>query len=226
MIWILGDTHGNFNDFYANRATFGHKKSEISKNDFVIVLGDFGLLWSNDSANSREIELIKWINDRPFTTLFVDGNHENHFRLDNLEMVEMFGSKVGKISDSIYHLKRGEVYTIDGKKIFTFGGGQSIDKHLRKTNISWWDRELPNFAEYKNGLDNLDKNNWIVDYVLTHECPTTAYNLIANRYRLEKTGDYDLPKYFEEITKKLSFKLWYFGHYHLDIILDDKFIVL
>ena len=40
----------------------------------------------------------------------------------------MFGGQVGVLNESIFHLKRGYVYTIGEKKIFTFGGGYSIDK--------------------------------------------------------------------------------------------------
>ena len=105
------------------------------------------------------MNLIKWLDEKPWTTLFIDGNHENHTRLDKLPLVDMFGSKVGKVNDNIFHLQRGHVYIIEGKKFFTFGGGYSIDKARRITNESWWEREMPNYAEYELGLDNLKKHD-------------------------------------------------------------------
>ena len=41
------------------------------------------------------------------------------------------------ISDSICHLMRGQVFDIDGKTFFTFGGGNSIDKAWRTPGVSW-----------------------------------------------------------------------------------------
>ena len=71
---------------------------------------------------------LDWLNSRNFTTLFVDGNHENYTRLYNdYSVVEWHGGKVHKIRDSVLHLMRGEVFDIDGKTIFVFGGARSHD---------------------------------------------------------------------------------------------------
>jgi hypothetical protein len=76
------------------------------------------------------------LNERPWTTLVVDGNHDNHDRLNQLPVEEKFGGKVGVIADSIYHLKRGEIYQIQDKKILSFGGAESIDKLSRIEGIT------------------------------------------------------------------------------------------
>ena len=62
-----------------------------------------------------------------FTTLFVDGNHENFDRLYSYPIIEWHGGKVHKINSSIFHLMRGEIYEIDNKKIFAFGGASCHD---------------------------------------------------------------------------------------------------
>ena len=60
--------------------------------------------------------------------MFVDGNHENYTRLYNDYPVEEWnGGKVHRIRDSVIHLMRGEIYDIDNKKIFVFGGAFSHD---------------------------------------------------------------------------------------------------
>jgi len=150
-------------------------------------LGDFGLLWSQPPrwiTNKEDKKVwfvpkdwkeeqhhVKWLTEKPWTTLFIDGNHENHDRIDALPQVEMFGSKVGKVNDSIYHLKRGEVYTISDRKFFCFGGADSTDKLQRKVGIDWWAREAPTYAEMDYGLENLEKHGNKVDYIISHNCP-------------------------------------------------------
>ena len=54
---------------------------------------------------------MKWLSEKPWTTLFVDGNHENFDRLKNYPITEEWGGKVQKIYDKVYHLMRGEIYT-------------------------------------------------------------------------------------------------------------------
>jgi len=95
--------------------------------------------------------------------------------LDNLEIVEYCNRKAGialeRNGKKVYHLKRGEVFLFDGMKILTFGGAASTDKYLRKEGSTWWSREIPNSEDYRNLTDNLTRNNYTVDYVITHTAP-------------------------------------------------------
>ena len=221
MIYITGDTHGDFSRFSSNNFLDGKK---LTKNDYVIILGDFGGFWNHVQTKQEEYWL-NWVTNKPWTTLFLDGNHENFDILDNFKIVKMFGGQVGKFNDSIYHLKRGEVYTIDNKKIFVFGGGYSIDKHIRVPNVSWWEREMPNYKEYKNGLDNLAKHNNQVDYIMTHTCSNIDFEMIKVKYNMiGGIADPELPlrNYFDEIKNNVSCKKWYCGHFHIEDNVDNK----
>ena len=54
--------------------------------------------------------------------------------LSQLPIEEKWGGKVGVIytkSKPLYHLKRGEIYTINGQTILTIGGAESQDKDIR-----------------------------------------------------------------------------------------------
>jgi len=150
----------------------------------------------------------------------LDGNHENHTRLDALEQVDMFGSLVGKVNDSIYHLKRGYIYTIYERKIFTFGGARSVDKMYRMPDISWWEREEPNYSEMSRGLAAIQGNS--VDYIIAHECPSS---IIGEMYS-HHTDKYQLTDYLQEIVNTIEFKHYYFGHHHQDREINDKFTCL
>ena len=155
MIYLTGDTHGNLDRI---------KKIPTKEGDIIIICGDFGVVWSRDKLSElnevKQQRTAKWSNA---TVLFADGNHENFDRIERFGTIEKFGAEVGVYTDNIFHLKRGNIYTIEGKKFFVFGGGYSIDKSWRVPYISWWEQELPNFKEYKNGLDNLKKQigKWI-----------------------------------------------------------------
>lgn len=90
-------------------------------------LGQIGGIWSTDANNREEKYWLGWIENKPFTTLFVDGNHENFDRLGAYPVEMWNGGKVHKIKPSIIHLMRGQVFSIAGRKIFTFGGAQGHD---------------------------------------------------------------------------------------------------
>jgi len=220
MIYLTGDTHSEVERFASKEFPEG---KYLNREDYVIILGDFGLLWEQ---SPREKYWTDWLNAKPWTTLFLDGNHENFDRLDVLPIEEKFGSLVGKYTDNIFHLRRGEIYDFNGKKFFVFGGGASIDKHLRVDHISWWARELPSYEEYHRSLDKLEENDWKVDYVLTHEAPVSIYSIMAEKYFFTKTPNYDLPKFLEEVKKQTKFKHWYFGHFHCNDTFDQKFTCL
>ena len=78
MIYITGDCHANFGRFSTD--IFPEQK-EMTKGDYVIICGDFGGVWDKGEESPREKWYMNWLEDKPFTTLFVDGNHENFDRL-------------------------------------------------------------------------------------------------------------------------------------------------
>ena len=174
MIYITGDTHCPEDIHRLNTSGFPEQKN-LTKNDYVIICGDFGGVWYPEDSKYHKEDLYwqKWLREKPFTTLFVDGNHENHYLLSQLPEVEMFGGTIGKVCDSVYHLKRGQIYTIDGKKFFCFGGAKSIDKEWRVEGLSWWPEEMPSKAEMDYGLVTLEKHDFKVDYILSHCAPSS-----------------------------------------------------
>lgn len=237
MIYITGDCHGGFDRFEND------KFSNLTKNDYVIICGDFGGILDQNKRARYERKRIKQLSKMKYTTLFVDGNHENFDRLYSYPIIEWHGGKVHKINSSIFHLMRGEIYEIDNKKIFAFGGAschdipdgildddnlEKIDEYdkrhagYRIRGYNWWDLELPTDGELRNGLDNLCKVNNKVDYIISHCAPTSIQNAFNPYY-----PDNKLTKYFEEIKDKVEFKKWYFGHYHKnDDTTFDKFACL
>lgn len=242
MIYVTGDIHGNPVRF--NTSSFPEQK-EMTKDDYVIILGDFGLIWDKDEEGTNEKYWLKWLEDKSFTTVFVDGNHENHKRLSTYPIKEWNGGLVHEIRPSVFHLMRGEVFTLQKKKFFAFGGAQSHDiydgileydgwrkqakvlesqgKYMyRIRDLSWWEEEMPNEEEKQNGRNNLEKNDWKVDFILSHDCPssTQAQIYIGNRDTNE------LNVYLEEIKQKCEYTRWLFGHNHINKQVNEKDIAL
>lgn len=85
MIYITGDCHREFGRF--STKNFPEQK-EMTKDDFVIICGDFGGIWDKDKESKEEKYYLDWLAGKPFTTLFVDGNHENFDRLYSYPVVE------------------------------------------------------------------------------------------------------------------------------------------
>lgn len=244
MIFCTGDCHAEFNKF--STKNFPEQK-ELSREDFVIVCGDFGI-WHD---TPKERYWLDWLNEKPFTTLFVDGNHENFDRLygDEFPIVDFHGGKAHKVRDNIYHLMRGYVFDLCGKKFFAFGGASSHDiadgildqadfdteeafestyhrwwrqgRMFRVKHFSWWEEELPNQAEMDFGEQTLKANDYAVDYVISHCLPQDAAVLMgfcsADR----------LTMYFNKLLQDgLQFQAWYAGHYHVNKKIMSKFQVL
>lgn len=97
--------------------------------------------------------------------------------------------------------------------------------HFRILHESWWSQELPTAVELQEGLRNLENVNYKVDYVITHCCSTSLQNKLCSGIPGVYQPDI-LTDYFDDLEKKLQFNHWYFGHYHSDINIADKYTLL
>ena len=219
-IYVTGDTHGQIDWGKLNMDNFPQQKN-MTKEDIVIIAGDFGGVWDG-AGQDRYTQ--RTYDDRNFTTAFVDGNHENHWLLNSFPVEEWHGGKVHRISDSIVHLMRGEIYDMYGKKVFVFGGADSIDKLSRRFGTSWWPEEIPSNAEMYYGEENLNRVGNRVDFVITHECPTKIYRKIYAAHKV--VMPYVLTEYLQVLDEQIEYDKWYFGHHHIDKVIDEKHIAL
>lgn len=103
-VYATGDCHGTFRRF--GRKYFP-ERANMSRDDFVIICGDFGGLWE---SSEEENYWLDWLNDKPWTTLWVDGNHENFTLLSEFPLEMWHGGMVHRIRPNILHLMRGHVH--------------------------------------------------------------------------------------------------------------------
>ena len=220
-VFITGDIHGE-RDFDRLGPERFKEGMGLSKNDYVIIAGDFGCL---KTGGEEEKKLLDWLDERPFTTLFVDGNHENFTLLNSYNVDLWNGGKVHRITDSAIHLMRGQVFEISDRKIFTFGGAASPNKDELIENVSWWKEELCSKDEICESNLNLERHNWSVDYVISHTASTSMLDelMLMRGYKMVTSVVTD---HLEDVYRNLDFKRWYFGHFHLDVsILSNVSVV-
>lgn len=221
-LYITGDTHGGLDVRKLESKRFPEGK-KLTKNDYVAIMGDFGL-WQN----KRSYDFIFWLDNKPFTTIFVEGNHEDYNFLKTFPVVEKFGGKVRKITDSVFQLMRGEIYNIDGYKIFAFGGARSVDRFTacRQENVDWFPAEESNYEEECYGLEQLKKHNYSVDLIFSHTCAKSTLDEIGEIFNIE-LYDYDSQnRFLEEVKNTVNYSLHCFGHMHKDIRINKKEIAV
>ena len=244
MIYITGDTHADFKQRF-NMDNFPEQR-EMTKDDYVIICGDFGGVWNVGQESKNEKHWLDWFEERSYTLLFVDGNHENFDRLNRYPVKEWHGGKVHELRPHVLHLMRGQVFEIDEKRIFTFGGASShdvtggiletddpnfklkkkrLDKEYEPYRInhrSWWEQELANEEEMEEGRNNLRKHDYTVDFIITHCCSSSTQVLLGGTmYKPDRETDY-----LEFIKNNVNYKKWFFGHYHDNRNIFDKEILI
>ena len=196
MIYLLSDLHGE--------ANFSGLKDYIEKSndhDLLIILGDVGLQFEEVEENLAFTEFFLSIKKN---IALIDGNHENFKYLNSFPVEEWNGGFVGRLTPHIVHLKRGNVYTIDEKTFFVFGGCKSSPKW--KELGLWYPGEETNEDELRLAHDNLKKYNYNVDYILTHKYEQTPVRgTVCEKLR-------ELTNYIEDNVK---YKKWYSEFFHL-----------
>ena len=236
-IFVTGDIHGDPRRL--SNEIFREQK-EMTKDDAVCILGDFGLVLYPEETELEAL-FLDWLDGKNFTTIATLGNHENYDRIARLPTAEHFGGPVRILRPSVFLLESGYIYTIGGKTVFNFNGAASHDirdglldvndpdwrekavrmqeegKYLfRVKGYSWWPQEVESDdAVYQRGIDALQRVNYDVDFVFTHCAPSEIE---------EKMGFHEhnrLTDYLQQIHEKLpEHTQWLFGHYHTNRKVD------
>ena len=237
MIYVTGDTHATL-DWGKLHEDAWPQGATLTRDDLLIILGDFGGVWGLDAQDAR---VLSWYESRAWTTLFLDGNHENHDALDLMDTEERYGGLVHVMPGfpHVVHLMRGFVYDLpEGggatARCLVMGGARSQDKAWRREGVSWWAREMPSEEEYARCRASLDACGWSVDYVLTHDVPRAA-QAAAIPWDYAHWGSAGpksdaLTEFLQEVDERIDherLRVWYAGHYHRDArVLDDRHCVL
>ena len=216
MIYITGDTHGNF-----QRIKEFCQEQQTTTNDYLIILGDAGINYFGVSDNKLKEELTKI----PITFLCVYGNHEE--RPENIKTYQEINLFDGimyqeKNYPNLLFFKDSEIYTILNKKVLVIGGAFSVNKDLMiERGYKWFKDEQPSELIKKQTLNNLKENNYQVDYILSHTCPYKylPYEMFYVGVNQDKV-DQSTEKFLDLIEELTDYHKWYCGHFHTDKVVD------
>ena len=225
MIYLISDTHGDFQKLYE---FFKQKREKLCENDYVIVLGDFGA-WEELTDPIRELS-----ERAPCQILFLDGNHESFRLLNELPVTEKWGGKVQEVN-GVYHLCRGEVFDLPTKggaiKLGVLGGGTSRDRNERTQNVDWFEEEEITDGDVERLVENVNRRDGI-DLLLTHSMSAAAkIELYAEQcYYTNRQADSLTPtksdyKVRDAISALRNYAFdCYCGHEHMDrnIVVDNR----
>ena len=211
MIYVTGDTHGNFSrvdDF------------EYEKGDMLIVVGDAGI---NYTLDYDDYLLKRNLNRDGIIYFCVRGNHEERpENISSYKEVDMFGGKVF-VEDAFPNLvfaKDGEEYNIDGKSILVIGGAYSVDKKYRVSNgLMWFKDELLTSEEMDKIYDKVKGKHY--DIVLSHTCP---YKYEPREVFLswidQSKVDKSMEHFLDRVEESIDYDKWYCGHFHTEKEID------
>ncbi len=233
-LFVTGDTH-RLQDVSCIDTFDKSIGNSLTAKDYLIIVGDFGGIWTGQKIRGKSFpweyyadhemhaiddETQAYWENKLYSILFIDGNHENHDALNLYPVEEWNGGKIHRIYKNTIHLMRGQVFTINGKTCFTMGGAQSTDLKWRKEGFSWWKSEIPSEDEFEEALKALEIHEYSVDYIFTHCCPESIIGKRdANFVRAENI----LTRFLSTLITayKIQYKEWYFGHYHIDMDFDN-----
>lgn len=215
MIYLTGDTHGNF-----DRIVEFCERFHTIKSDVMIILGDAGINFSREFYDRPKKELLQSL---PITIFAIHGNHEiRPASLPGYVEKKWKGGVVNyeKTHKNILFAKDGEVYNFGGKHTVVIGGAYSVDKMYRVSHgYGWWADEQPS-EEIKAYVEaQLEGMNWNV--VLSHTVPLkyepTEVFLSGIH---QKSVDKSTEMWLDSIENRLHYDKWYAAHFHTEKQID------
>ncbi len=210
---ITGDTHGEYGRIVEIFNLM--QKYYDCKEKYICVAGEFGFLFDD---GPYEHKILDEIAEKDFTVIVVPGNHENYNAFQSYEIVDFHGARAHKVRDNIFYICRGEIFKIGNKSFFTMSGGESIDRYMRREDVSWWRAEMPTDEEYKyagQNIENYRKAGNKIDYVISHTAPLSGLAYLGKDHGPK---EYPLNNFLEYVRETLGdeCQMHFFGHLHID----------
>ena len=211
-IFVCGDIHSTLD---INKLDQFIERDDLTEKDYLIICGDTGIC---GFSKEQETATREYLRKLPMTILFADGNHEQFDALNSYSIDEWNAGKVHIIEPGIIHLMRGQVYQIDGKRFFVFGGAYSIDRAYRDLGFTWFEEEIPSQEEYEEAWKNLEACDYEVDYIISHTGPYEVITELGYECHDEAL---EQVRFLQQVADCVDFKDWYFGHFHEDVDVEN-----
>ena len=218
MIYYTGDIHGDVTVLTG----FIHK-NQLTEQDVIVVLGDAGLNYYGNDHGDRKRK--RQLNRYGVTIFCIHGNHEMRPQtIPSYQEREWHGGTVYTENEfpNILFAKDGEIYDLDGYKSIVIGGAYSVDKFYRLIRgAAWFPDEQPS-QDIKDCVESkLAKENWQVDQVLSHTCPTKYIPTEMFLPQIDQsTVDHSTEEWLDTIEDCLTYQRWFCGHWHVNKHID------
>lgn len=217
MIWITGDTHGDFSRF----ETFC-KEHGTTTDDIMIILGDVGLNYFAGNKSHREKEKAARY---PLTFFCIHGNHERRpSSIKTYRTGEFHGGRIWYEEEfpNLIFARDGEIFNLDGHDTIVIGGAYSVDKYIRlERGWEWFPNEQPSQAIKVDVEAALNRRGWAVDTVLSHTCPrifepTEIFDPCFDDSLIDKSTE----DWLAMLESRMSYNRWFCGHFHIEKRVD------
>lgn len=130
MLYVRGDIHADPISAFSFR---NHPEMRtLTKDDYMVILGDFGVVWGPGCEKDTHYKL-NWLNNRPQKTVVLLGNHDNWDWALSLPKID---TEIGEVRqcvfenivyDNIYIVADPSVLNICGEKCFCIPGAECHD---------------------------------------------------------------------------------------------------
>ncbi len=201
MIYLTGDTFGDITRFQKAKVRF-------KKGDTVIVCGNFGFFCENDKLAQKSLQKLS---KKKYTVAFLHGAIDDITAFSDLPVEAFHGGKAIRVSENIYFLPQGEVYEIEGKTLFCFGGGENMD--YQGYSEEFYNASLLTETVKQNARQNLAKYEHKVDFFLTHDAPSKLRIIMKQRKSKDTPVCTAFHRFLDELWEENKFGGWYFGKY-------------
>jgi len=174
--------------------------------DIVVQLGDFGL----DLPDWYVKKVDGCLNKLDMQVWFIDGNHDNHGLLHTLP-IEPNG--MHRITDRLWHIPRGFMWTWNNTKFMGLGGAVSVDRNVRTPGYDWWPGETISVRDYKLAIRAAN-----VDVMFMHDAPQRVMHKIPRHVAgypdAEMRAAANHSALLDDIVEELQPKILFHGHFH------------
>lgn len=135
-LYVKGDLHGNIID----ALSYGRNPEvrQLTEDDILVVCGDIGIMWPGHEKEGKY--QLDWLNDKPFKTLCVRGNHDptpfwrnSVPSTGNRDTVKLITGTLcnpvygDKIYDSVFWVPDSVVLNLCGHRSLVISGASSHD---------------------------------------------------------------------------------------------------
>lgn len=201
-ILLAGDSHGN-----AGFIEHLCKVATVNGCELIIQVGDFGL-WPGKFGKRFLMKTDKLLTDARIELWWLDGNHEDHARIQEWSKRESFYTERQQVLGRIHYLPRGYRFELNELHFMALGGAWSIDKDARTPGVSWWPQEELTQGDYMRAV----AGGTPVDVLLSHDMP--ARREAYAYFPFMAQGGNSNRQYVQAVAHATHAQLHVHGHMH------------